>query len=157
MEGLSHCRSGRRGPLTGLVFVAVSINLSQILKVSGLPGRAAESLFQLFGVLMVSSILLIPEQAPNTVGVELLVVGALLWAGPLLLQNTHFKRNPNQPWSWILSRVILGQLATIPFAVAGLSILTGFPGGLYWMAPGFIFSFLAGVLGAWVLLVEILR
>jgi hypothetical protein len=39
-------RAGAAATLTGLVFVAVSINLSKILTFPGLPGRAAESLLQ---------------------------------------------------------------------------------------------------------------
>ena len=31
------------------------------------------------------------------------------------------------------------------------------PAGLYWLVPGFTFSFVAGVVSAWALLVEILR
>jgi hypothetical protein len=30
-------------------------------------------------------------------------------------------------------------------------------GAIYWLVPGFVFSFVAGILSAWVLLVEILR
>ena len=41
--------------LTGLVFVAVSINLTRVISVPGLAGRAAESIIQLFGVFIVSS------------------------------------------------------------------------------------------------------
>lgn len=47
--------------------------------------------------------------------------------------------------------------ATIPFCVAGVGMLFGMPGAIYWLAPGFVFSFIAGGVSAWVLLVEILR
>ena len=47
--------AGTAGVLTGLVFVAVSINLQEIVSQpgSGLPGRAAEALILLVGVLSV--------------------------------------------------------------------------------------------------------
>jgi hypothetical protein len=50
------------GVLTGLVFVAVSINLQEIVSEpgSGLPGRAAEALLLLIGVLTASVSLLVP-------------------------------------------------------------------------------------------------
>ena len=54
-------------------------------------------------------------------------------------------------------RAVLAQLATIPFCMTGLALLFASPHALYWLVPGFIFSFVAGVVGAWVLLVEILR
>jgi hypothetical protein len=150
-------QAGAAATLTGLVFVAVSINLPRILSFPGLPGRAAESLFQLFGALIVSTILLIPGQPVNAIGVELLAIGATLWAAQMILQIRNIRHNPGQPRFWIVRRMTLSQLATLPFCVAGLLVLVGFPGGLYWMAPGFIFSFVAGVSGAWVLLIEILR
>lgn len=148
---------GAAAALTGLVFVAVSINLSKIMSSPGLPGRAAESLCQFFGVLIVSTALLVPGQPTNAVGLELVVIGALLWAGPVILQVLHVRKNLDQPRSWIVTRVVMSQLATIPFCIAGLSLLFSFPGGLYWMVPGFLFSFVAGLSSAWVLLIEILR
>jgi hypothetical protein len=39
----------------------------------------------------------------------------------------------------------------------GIMLLLGNPDALYWLVPGFVFSFLAGIVSAWVLLVEILR
>jgi hypothetical protein len=50
-----------------------------------------------------------------------------------------------------------GQSATLPFVVAGATLLAHAGGGLYWLVPGVVFSFLTGVANAWVLLVEILR
>src|SRR5215212_5545579 len=52
-------QAGAAGVLTGLVFVAASINLQQIVSEpgSGLPGRAAEALILLVGVLTASVLL----------------------------------------------------------------------------------------------------
>ena len=149
--------AGAAATLTGLVFVAVSINLPRILSYPCLPGRAAESLCQLLGALIVSTTVLIPGQPMNPIGLELFAIGTLLWAIQTILQIRHVKSNPGQPWSWIVWRMLLSQLATLPFCVAGLSILIDFPGGLYWIAPGFFFSLVAGVFSAWVLLIEIVR
>jgi hypothetical protein len=54
-------------------------------------------------------------------------------------------------------RIVQTQLASIPFFVAVAQLLLGFSGGLYWLVPGFVFSFVAGVANAWVLLVEVVR
>jgi modulator of FtsH protease len=149
--------AGAAATLTGLVFVAVSINLPKIISFPGLPGRAAESIWQLFGALILSTMGLIPEQPIRVLALELLAIGAVLWAAQLTLQIRSIRANPDHPRSWYVSRMVLSQLATLPFCIAGLSILIGFPGGLYWIAPGFIFSLVAGVSSAWVLLGEILR
>jgi len=149
--------AGAAATLTGLVFVAVSINLPKIISFPGLPGRAVEAIRQLFGALIVSMMGLIPGQPIRAFGLELLGIGTILWASQLTVQIRSLRANPDHPRSWYVSRIVLSQFATLPFCVAGLSILIGFPGGLYWIVPGFIFSLLAGLSSAWVLLVEILR
>ena len=45
-------------------------------------------------------------------------------------------------WPDIRGRAALGQIAS---------------SALYWLAPGFLFSFIAGGLSAWVLSVEVVR
>ena len=54
-------------------------------------------------------------------------------------------------------RVVLGQVATLPLVMAGVAVLWVGPGGLYWLMAGTIFSILAALFEAWVLLVEINR
>ena len=57
----------------------------------------------------------------------------------------------------MLVRIAVSQPSTLAILLAGLSILIGFPGGLYWLVPAILFSFAGAMLNAWVLLVEILR
>jgi hypothetical protein len=71
--------AGVAATLAGLVFVAVSINLSRVLSTTGLTGRAGESLMQLFGVVIISTTALIPQQGPVALGTEILVVASGLW------------------------------------------------------------------------------
>ena len=54
-------------------------------------------------------------------------------------------------------RVVLSQVATLPLVIAGVAVLSVGPVGLYWLMAGTIFSILAGLFEAWVLLVEINR
>ena len=54
-------------------------------------------------------------------------------------------------------RVLANQLPALPFVVAGILILAGNPGGIYWTVAGTLLSFAAGLLDAWVLLIEINR
>lgn len=150
-------QAGAAATLTGLVFVSVSINLSKILSIPGLTGRAAESLMQFFGVLIISTTALIPHQSITTLATEILVLGSALWLFQTVLQVRYLMSHSGHPLYWIITRIIQTQFASIPFCIAGIQLLRGSPNGLYWLAPGFIFSFIAGAMSAWVLLVEILR
>jgi hypothetical protein len=61
-----------------------------------------------------------------------------------------------EPYARYLS-LVLSHAASLPFLVAGASLIPGAGGGLYWLVPGIVFALLEAVLDAWVLLVEILR
>lgn len=143
--------------LTGLVFVAVSINLSRILAVVGLTGRAAESLLQLFGVVVISTTALIPRQPTAALGAEILGLGFVFWLVQAVLQFRYMTSKTGHPRFWGVIRIVQTQLGSVPFGIAGILLLRGSPAGLYWLAPGTVFSLAAGVANAWVLLVEILR
>jgi modulator of FtsH protease len=54
--------AGAAAALTGLIFVAVSINLAQILADRKLPTRAAETLSILVGLVLLSVFMLVPGQ-----------------------------------------------------------------------------------------------
>jgi hypothetical protein len=54
-------------------------------------------------------------------------------------------------------RFILTQLPALPFVIAGALLIAGRFSGVYWIVPGILLSFAAGIFGAWVLLVEIQR
>jgi uncharacterized membrane protein YGL010W len=150
-------QAGAAATLTGLVFVAVSINLGRIMAQPGLPGRAGESIVQFLQAFFVSTVALVPRQPSSLLASEILVIGLVSWAIQVIGQIRYRKSWPSHPWSWLIPRAIMSQFACVPFCVAGVLVLLGNPSGLYWLVPGFIFSFVAGVTSAWVLLVEILR
>jgi modulator of FtsH protease len=156
-ETLLSVQAEAAATLTGLVFVAVSINLGRVLDVAGLPGRAAESILQLLEIFVMASAALIPGQSAKHAGTEFLCVGAIFWMAQAAGQIRYLRIRAGHPWSWFVYRAILGQSAAAPFCVAGIEMLRGDCGGFYWLIPGFGFSFLAAVVSAWVLLVEIHR
>ena len=147
---------GAAAALTGLIFVAVSINLAKILEYPGVSGRAGEAITLLLGVLLICSMGLVPNQPDRVLGMEMFAIGFVLW---LIVTITHirFRRRPGHTWWWFALRALLCQLATVPFWIAGASLIFGWRGAAYWLVPGCLFSFLAGVQSAWVLLIEILR
>jgi hypothetical protein len=149
--------AGAAAVLTGLIFVAVSINLEKVLEVHGLPGRAGESIVMFACVLILSFGLLMPGQSRVALGVELVVGGAVLAALLILIALPGLNRPTRQPLSWRITRIVLALAASVPVVVAGASLLAERGGGLYWLAAAFALSFMAGIANAWVLLVEVVR
>ena len=70
---------GASAALVGLIFVGVSINLIRILSLPGLPNRALLALVLLLTILVVCSLLLVPGQTLTFVGIEVLVIGLVVW------------------------------------------------------------------------------
>ena len=155
-------QAGAAGVLAGLVFVGASINLEKIVSDpgSGLPGRVAEALILLVAVLTASVLLLVPGQGPVMVGAQVLVVGLAAWGWVVVIQLLRLRSwramRPDLRRAFVL-RVALGQIATLPLVVAGIAVLAGGLGGLYWLAAGMVFSILVALFEAWVLLIEINR
>lgn len=150
-------QAGAAATLIGLVFVAVSINLDRVLAYPGLPDRAAETILQFLEVFLISTVVLVPKQPDLFLAIELLVIGVIFWVIPIVLQIKYLRLKTDHPRWWFVLRSVQSQLATIPFCVAGLALLVGAPGPLYWLVPGCVFSFVSGIVNSWVLLVEIRR
>ena len=155
-------QAGAAGVLTGLVFVGVSINLQKIVSdpSSGLAGRAGEALILLVAVLTVSILVLVPAQSLGVLGAEVLVMGLAAWGWivaiqlQLLREWGSMRADLRVPF---VLRVVLGQVASLPLVIAGVAVLWVGPVGLYWLVAGTVFSILAALFEAWVLLVEINR
>jgi hypothetical protein len=144
--------------LTGLLFVAVSINLDKILNQAArfLPARAAETLATLLLVLVSCGLALVP-QSTRLIGVEIAVVVVPMLVITVRGQLDSRRRNRTDPLLWTVSRMAGTALATIPCTVAGFSLIAGWGGGFYWLVPAALLGIVGAVYNAWVLLVEIVR
>ncbi len=154
--------AGAAAVLTGLVFVGLSISLSEILSnpTYGLSGRALEALVLLMAVLIVTCLLLVPGQGTMLAGVEVLAVGAADWLAIVAIHLLQLRnwRSLEAYIRWnLVGRIVAGQAATLSFVGAGVAVLNWGIGGLYWLVAGVILSFVLAVAEAWVLLVEIHR
>jgi len=142
--------------LTGLLFVAVSINLAAILKSKVLPRRALETLTFLVGLVFLSVFMLVPGPSRTALGIELTGLGVATGA-PLLLARLRTVREPDDPLIWSVGPAALIVGASLPMVIAGVTLMTGGGGGLYWLLPEVLLALLGAVTNAWVLLVEIHR
>jgi modulator of FtsH protease len=150
-------QAGAAATLTGLVFVAVSINLARIIETPGLAGRAAESILHFLQVFFVCTAMLIPRQPAGPLAFEILAFALVSWILQVATQIRYGKSRSGHPRVWLIMRIVQTQLASVPFFVGAVWLLAGQPAGLFWLVPGFVFSFVAGVGNSWVLLIEILR
>ena len=150
--------AGASAALGGLLFVAVSINLDRIVALRSLPGAALGAIVLLVAVLMVSMVALVPGQARWMLATEVLVVGIPAWSIMTAIWIRALRAPiPNQPRFVPVISVVVTRAATLPIVVAGVSLLLGAGGGLYWVVPGVTFCLLVAIANAWVLLVEVVR
>ncbi len=149
--------AGASAALSGLLFVAVSINIQRILSLSYLPGRAGQTLIMLIVPLIVSVILLIPDQPRPVLAAELLAGGALSGAVLGWLSRPGIRSEQEPHGSWLMSRFLPSVAIALLLVVAGGTLAVGVGGGLFWVAPMILIAIVAGLGNAWVLLVEILR
>jgi hypothetical protein len=100
---------GATAALTGLIIVAVSINLQRILAIKYLPGRALEALMLLMAALLIASVALIPAQRLLLLGCEILLIEGVALLTSVVLQMQAMKADiPRQgrglvaPWRSLL-------------------------------------------------------
>lgn len=148
---------GASAALAGLIFVAVSINLSQIVGNPLLVSRCAKAISVLIGVLLAATLAIAPEQPLTAVGCELTALGAALWVAATRANHLSSHRNPYVGRSQKIAHLVLTQCATLPILVCGVSIVVQRGGGFYWLLAGVVFSLATAMVDAWVLLIEIQR
>lgn len=150
-------QAGAAAVLTGLVFVAVSINITAILRHHELPGRAGEGVVIFVSVLCQSVILLVPHQGPRAAGAQLLLIAGGTLALLLGIFLPGLGRPSRQPVTWRVTRLLLIITSTAPSLAAGAGLLGWVGADLRWYAFGTLWAMAAAMTNAWVLLVEVVR
>jgi hypothetical protein len=146
---------GASGALTGLLFVAVSLNSDRISRQPALRASADQTLILFVTPLLVSLIVVTPGQRSWAVGTELVVLGLL--AGLTLVVAGRRKRIPARDLpsrtAQALDRTSPNLLTMILIETAGITTLAGGGGGLYWLVPAVAAALVGGVTNAWLFLV----
>lgn len=164
-SGFFVAQVGASAALAGLIFVAVSLNLTKVLALSHLPKRAFQALMVLMEILVVSSLALVPQPIAWFGGTAVLVT-LPIWITVIVLdaqtltiagQAQAVEIAGNNYRHRAFQRMAISQAAALLFVIgAGATLAYGLA-GVYWLVPAIIFSYLIALLDAWVLLIEINR
>ena len=149
--------AGASAALAGLLVVAMSINLREIIADRLLPPRAAGALVTFAIPLILALLLLVPGWSASALGWALITAGVV--SGALLgtLYSSTI-RNPSRPLDQRIYGIAVPATAVVvPTVVAGVLLLVGTGGALVWIAVATLAAIVGGLMQAWVLLVEILR
>ncbi len=156
-QALFAAQAGVSAALTGLVFVALSINLSQILAGTGLAGRAGEALVLLLYPVITGLLGTSPQSSFRAVGVEFTVVALVVLAAVSRILWSARLAARERPRYEYLSRVSVGLLPVLAAVVGGVMLAAGVTGGIWIELTSTILCLISGVTDAWILLVEIMR
>ena len=138
----------------GLLFVALTVNLSRVLPDAAHVARAREALAGLLSLLVMALLVLIPGQARDALGIELLGLAGVLVALSIGFQAQTSRRLPPRRRARWAVRMLPVNAGTVTMIVAGASLIAGAGGGLYWLAATVVIYVLRSALDAWDLLIE---
>jgi|SRR5580704_6555091 hypothetical protein len=153
--GLGEALAAAAGALAGLLFVAVSLKSDVLARSRNLSSRAAQALV-LFMISVLAGLLTAAPQPARALGAELLALAAAAGAVLVTLDRRagQAEEAAGKAASYI-ERFAPNMITAALVGIAGLSLLTHFGGGLYWLLPAAVSSLVGGVTTAWLFLVRI--
>ncbi|HET7092635.1 MAG TPA: hypothetical protein VFI22_04130 [Thermomicrobiales bacterium] len=147
--------AGATAALTGLLFVALSLHLQQIISRPATRGQAREALGGFLSLLAISIAALIPGQGSRLLAIELLLIGLAVVAASIRLQGDTLRRLPPARRGRRFVHLAPVNLGTATVLIAGVSLFAERGGGLYWLAPTVMLYLGNALFNAWSLTVQI--
>jgi hypothetical protein len=149
-QDFAEMTGGASAALTGLLFVAVSLNASRIAGHHGLRASAVQTLVLFIAPLVMAAVLLTPDQADWALGAELIAIGLITsW---ILLGIRRVRRtltDDDRNLIAIFNRRGPNVMVMLLFTASGITLAVGQPNGLYLLLPASLVALLSGVLNAW--------
>ena len=147
---------GAAAALAGLVIVAGSVNIGEIVKERSLTARLGAGIAALVLAITASALALFPGITLVWYGIAVLVATVLSAVFPIHAARTLLAdRNPLSRYRGVRSAV--NFLPTAIYAVGAVLLVAGNPGGLVVVAIGAIVAIPVALMISWVVLVEVLR
>ena len=146
---------GASAALTGLLFVAISINIGPIGRSISLRSRGAQTLVLFAVPLVVSIVLAVPARVPVALGIELVVVVAVAGAGLLALDRRAEREPDSPPLASTLDHVTPNIITLVLTGATGVLLITDHEWGLYLLVPSTVIGIVGGIANAWLFLTKI--
>jgi len=145
---------GGAAALTGLVFVAMSLNLEGVTQDFTHRNRAVGTLTGFTYAFILSGLALMGEQNNLILGIEWLALSTV--AGIVYLGGyVHAVRQGGSRAGLSLARTLFGTMCFLAQIVGSVLLMLGYIAGLYLAAGGMMVFFASLISGAWLLLVGI--
>ena len=154
------------GALTGLLFVAVSLNRDRIVGHAALRSEAGQTLVLFILALLLSLLLVIPGTSPRLLGIILVVVAVVSGAILIIIgrgkddaargraggaAGNHAGGAAEDRLARLLDTVSPNLVAMLSITVSGCLEIAG-DNGLYWLAAAVVLALGSGVINAWLFL-----
>jgi hypothetical protein len=149
-QGFAEMTGGASGALTGLLFVAVSLNASRIAGHQGLRASAAQTLVLFLVPLGMAAALLTPGQPDWVLGGEFIAIGLIAsWILLAIVRLKHSLTDDDQRLIAIFNRRGPNVVVMLLFVASGIALVCGADAALYLLLPASLVAFVSGVLNAW--------
>jgi hypothetical protein len=149
-QGFAEMTGGASAALTGLLFVAVSLNASRIAGHQGLRASAAQTLVLFLTPLAMAATLLAPGQRGWILGAELIATGLIAsWILLAIGRLKHGLADDDLRLISIFNRHGVNVVVMLLFVASGTALSCGTDDGLYLLLPASLMAFVSGVLNAW--------
>jgi uncharacterized membrane protein len=152
-DNFSVIAGGASGALTGLLFVAVSLNRERIARHAGLRSQAGQTLVLFSLPLLLALLLTLPGLSPTAIGAGLIVLAVV--AGATLILIGQGKAPTGDAAEDRLARLVdrvSPNLAVLVFVLIAGSLQLAGDDGLYWAAASSAICLIGGVTNAWLFL-----
>lgn len=149
--------AGASAALAGLVIVALSVSVKEVIDIPGMSTRAAASISLLVGATVISLAALV-EQAPIWTSLEIMLAGVVtaIFAVASMVRLAKVRPSTMSLWS-ALFRTGMALLPAVLFILGGVLVLAGIEGVGAVIALGTILAIVVAVINTWVVLIEIRR
>ena len=139
---------GAAAALAGLVIVAASVNIREVIQATTVTARLGAGIVALVVALSVGAVGLIPDLDAVVYGVIILVLTliAVVFQGHAARVIVRFPR-PGDPTRTTVTKAVIGFVPIAAYALAGFALLVGHPAGLYAAAAAALLTIASALLG----------